>query len=81
MRADLGAPLFDFGFDGIADFASAGEVFVVAILKGGGVGEAPMQAGGDTGKDGATFGAGFIANGDDVGEDFAGFEHVEDGFG
>jgi hypothetical protein len=79
--ANFGAPFFDFGFYGVADFAGSGEFFRVRPLEGGRVGETPMEAFGYTGEDGAALGAGFIADRDDIGEDPAGFKHVEDGPG
>jgi hypothetical protein len=79
--ADFGAPFFDFGFDGFADFAGAGEFLIVATLESGRVGKTPMQAGGDARKDWAALRAGLVANGNDVGEALAGFVHVEHGFG
>ena len=78
-RTDLSAPGFDFGFDGVADLARAGEFFLVRARDGGGIREAPVKAGGDAGIDGAAFGAGFVANGDDVRKGLAGLIDVENG--
>jgi hypothetical protein len=80
-RADLSAPIFDFGFDAVANFADACELCLSGALKGRWVWETPMKARSDAGEDGATFGAGLVANGDDVGESVAGFVHVEHGLG
>jgi hypothetical protein len=41
--ADFSAPFFDFGFDGVADLASADKLFVMVAMEGGGIGEAPVQ--------------------------------------
>src|SRR6266571_4600648 len=79
--ADFGAPFFNSRLNGVADLAGAGELLLMCAWECGGVGKSPMQAGGDAGKDGAAFGAGFIANGDDIGEDPAGFEQIEYPFG
>jgi hypothetical protein len=79
--AELGAPPHDLGLDGVADFAGAGELLVVGALESGRVGETPMQTGGDSGKYGAAFSGGRVADGDDVGEAFAGLIGIEDGFG
>src|SRR5215831_18044051 len=65
-RADFGAPLFDFSFDHVADVAGAGELLVVAALQGRRVGEAPVQAGSAAWENRAAFGAGFVADSDDV---------------
>ena len=56
--AHLGAPFLNFGFDGVADLAGAGQLLIVAALERGGVRKTPVQAGGGAWKDGATLGAG-----------------------
>src|SRR5207244_11524347 len=69
-RTNFRAPIFDFGFDGVADLAGARKFLVVAALQSGGIGEAPVQPRRHTGEDGATFGARFVADGNDEAKSF-----------
>lgn len=76
--ADFGAPHFDFFPDFVPDFSHAGHFFFMRANQGGGIAKTPVKTFGDAGKDRATLGAGFIANGNDMAEEFARFEDVED---
>ena len=80
-RAHFFTPFLDLLFDGVADFAGLGEFFCGRSGETGRVGEAPVQTRGDAGENRALFGAGFIADGDDVGEGLAGFYEIPDGLG
>src|SRR5438093_12011372 len=77
--AHLGAPFLNFGFDGVADLAGAGQLLIVAALERGRIGKAPMQAAGHARKYWAALGAGLVANGDNVGEALAGVVQVKHG--
>ena len=79
--AKLGAPLFDFCFDRIADIARPCQFVLVAACQSGRVGEAPVQTPRLSGKDWTPFGAGLVANGDYVIEGSTGIEHVRNRFG
>jgi hypothetical protein len=73
--------MLDRGFNRVSDFARTSQFLVMAALDSGGIREAPMQPRCDAGINWATFGAGFVANGNDVGEGSAGFVHIKYRFG
>src|SRR4051812_18486661 len=79
--ADFGTPFFDFYFDSVAYLPCAREFLIMGALEVGGVWETPVQSGRCAGEDRAAFGAGLIANGNGVGEPFAGVEYVGNRFG
>jgi len=73
--------VLDLGFDAVPDFAGTGEPVLMTSAKGGWIGETPMQASGDAGKDRTAFGAALVTHGDDVDKALAGLICVENGFG
>ncbi len=79
--ARFAAPRFDAFFDIVAHDSGLSELVFWRAGEAGWIREAPVEALGDAGKNRTTLGAGFVTDADDVGERFAGFEHVKDGFG
>ena len=79
--ADFGTPTFYSSLNLIADLARLGQFFFLRALKGGRVGEAPMETSRHARKIRAPLRVGFIANRNDVMKNPAGLDHIEHGLG
>src|SRR5581483_10896315 len=77
-RTYFGAPIVDLIANHVANFADLFELLHSRTFDSRWVGKAPVQSLGRSGKDGTLLCTRFIANGDDIGEELAGFENVED---
>src|SRR5581483_7678341 len=75
-RTNLAAPRFNLGLNGVTHGPRPGEFFVVRAGKTGRVGETPMQPDATAGKNGTTFRARFVANGDDVRKWFSRLDEI-----
>lgn len=80
-RTDFVAPMLDLLPDLVANCADFLEFFLAGVGDGGRVGKSPVQSLGGAGEDRTFLGAAFIANGDDVGEELAGFKDVKNSLG
>jgi len=65
------APRFDALANLVANFARICEALFTSAGERGRIWKTPVQSRRYSGKDGAALGAGLVANGDDVGEQFA----------
>ena len=78
-RTNFFAPFLDLLPDLVANLAHLIEHFFFRACDRRRIGKTPMQPFCRAREDGTFLGAGFVANGNDVGEELAGLEDIEDG--